>query len=80
MEAIDNVVEKTAISKLNSPLELAEYISKIAVEEIEKLKNDAKDVNDFYNLEKRILLQSIDELWMNHIDSMTKLREEVAFE
>jgi preprotein translocase subunit SecA len=25
-------------------------------------------------------LQSIDELWMLHIDSMTKLREEVAFE
>ena len=26
------------------------------------------------------MLQSIDELWMLHIDSMTKLREEVAFE
>ncbi len=80
VEAIDNVIEKTAISKLDSPQELAEYISKIAVEEIEKLKDQAKDVDDFYNLEKRILLQSIDELWMNHIDSMTKLREEVAFE
>jgi len=80
IEAIDNTVEKTAISKLNSAPELAEYISKITVEEIEKLKEQAKDVDEFYNLEKRILLQSIDELWMNHIDSMTKLREEVAFE
>ncbi|MCD5380699.1 preprotein translocase subunit SecA, partial [Candidatus Gracilibacteria bacterium] len=80
VEAIDNTIEKTAISKLDSAPQLAEYISKIAVEEIEKLKDQAKDVEEFYNLEKRILLQSIDELWMNHIDSMTKLREEVAFE
>ena len=80
VEAIDNTIEKNTISKLNTANELAEYISKIAVEEIEKLKNDAKNIEDFYDLEKRILLQSIDELWMNHIDSMTKLREEVAFE
>ena len=80
VEAIDNTIEKIAISKLDSPRELAEYISKIAIEEIEKLKNEAKNIEDFYDLEKRILLQSIDELWMNHIDSMTKLREEVAFE
>ncbi len=80
VKAIDNTIEKTAISKLNTPNDLADYISKIAVEEIEKLKGDAKNIDDFYDLEKRILLQSIDELWMNHIDSMTKLREEVAFE
>ncbi len=80
IEAIDNKIEKTAISKLHSAPELAEYISKIAIEEIEKLKESSKEEQAFFDLEKRILLQSIDELWMNHIDSMTKLREEVAFE
>ena len=49
-------------------------------EELDKLIENAADKQEFYDLEKRILLQSIDELWMNHIDSMTKLREEVAFE
>ena len=80
INAIDTKVEKETIEKLSSPDELAEYISKIAIEEIEELKNNANNIEDFYALERKILLQSIDELWMLHIDSMTKLREEVAFE
>ena len=34
---------------------------------------------EFYELERRIVLQSIDRLWMNHIDAMSKLRDGVAF-
>ncbi|MDQ1343429.1 MAG: preprotein translocase subunit SecA [Patescibacteria group bacterium] len=34
----------------------------------------------FADYEKRLMLQSIDELWMRHIDEMAHLREEVAFE
>jgi len=37
-------------------------------------------LENFLELERRIVLQSIDELWMNHIDAMSHLREEVAFE
>jgi preprotein translocase subunit SecA len=59
---------------------LSEYIYKIAVEELDEIIENAMNKQDFFDLEKRIMLQSIDELWMNHIDSMTKLREEVAFE
>ena len=80
INAINTKIEKNSIEKLNSAEELADYISKIAIEEIEELKNNANKIEDFYALEKKILLQSIDELWMLHIDSMTKLREEVAFE
>lgn len=35
---------------------------------------------DFADFERRLTLQSIDELWMQHIDAMAHLREEVAFE
>ena len=35
---------------------------------------------EFARFEKQLLLGSIDELWMNHIDRMAHLREEVAFE
>jgi preprotein translocase subunit SecA len=31
-------------------------------------------------LQRNIVLQSIDYLWMRHIDAMSRLREEVAFE
>lgn len=35
---------------------------------------------NYLRFEKQLLLGSIDELWMNHIDRMAHLREEVAFE
>lgn len=35
---------------------------------------------DFEDFEKKLTLASIDELWMAHIDRMSHLREEVAFE
>lgn len=34
----------------------------------------------FAEFERRLTLASIDELWMQHIDRMAHLREEVAFE
>ncbi len=37
-------------------------------------------VEEFADFERRLMLQSIDELWMQHIDAMAHLREEVAFE
>jgi preprotein translocase subunit SecA len=35
---------------------------------------------EFAEFERRLTLAAIDELWMNHIDNMAHLREEVAFE
>jgi len=59
---------------------LSEYLSKLAIEALDKLKNEAKDKAEYYELQKKIVLSSIDELWMRHIDAMSRLREEVAFE
>jgi hypothetical protein len=44
------------------------------------MKDQAISQEAFFDLEKRVVLSSIDELWMRHIDSMSKLRDEVAFE
>lgn len=59
---------------------LFDKIKNLLKEEFQNLKNNFTNLEDFYDLEKKILLQSIDELWMRHIDNMTKLRENVAFE
>lgn len=59
---------------------LWEFIANKAIEEIDKLKETFSNDEDFYEIERKIVLQSIDELWMRHIDSMSKLRESVAFE
>ncbi len=80
IEIIDDTIELDDVSSTKDPIELTTYISNIAFDEIEKLKNQATNIQNFYTLERRIMLISIDQLWMRHIDAMTRLREEVAFE
>jgi preprotein translocase subunit SecA len=46
---------------------------------IETLRNSGSE-EQFAEFERRLTLASIDELWMQHIDRMAHLREEVAFE
>ncbi len=46
---------------------------------IEMLRNTGTE-DEFAEFERRLMLSTTDELWMNHIDSMAHLREEVAFE
>jgi preprotein translocase subunit SecA len=46
---------------------------------IENLRDTGTE-EEFAEFERRLTLASIDELWMQHIDHMAHLREEVAFE
>ena len=80
MEAIDDKIELDDVSNIKDWEELAKYIWNIAIDELEKMKDQAISQEAFFDLEKRVGLSSIDELWMRHIDSMSKLRDEVAFE
>lgn len=80
IELIDDKIENDDISGISDIISMSEYIPKLAIEELDKLRESAKDENEFYELEKKVVLASIDELWMRHIDAMSRLREEVAFE
>lgn len=80
IEAIDDKIEFDDVYWTNNSNELIKYICEIVYEELEKIKKRIWNEEDFYNIERRIVLSSIDELWMRHIDWMSKLREEVAFE
>lgn len=75
---INDTIENDDINAMDPSL-LWDYIGKMAQDEIETIKEKANK-EEFYNLERRIMLQSIDELWMRHIDAMSRLREDVAFE
>ena len=79
MEVIDEKW-KNEINKFIEKKEIVGYIFDIAMKKFEEITNGFKDNEDFYSLERNIVLQSIDELWMRHIDAMSKLREAVAFE
>ncbi len=80
VEAIADTIENDDIFWMQDPEEIANYIVKIWIDEFNKIKEKIQDKEAFYDLERRIVLQSIDNLWMRHIDAMSRLREEVAFE
>lgn len=77
---IDTVVESDDVAGIDSTELMSDYVIDRALEDLNKLKSQFTEEERFYELERRIVLQSIDELWMAHIHSMTKLRESVAFE
>lgn len=58
---------------------IKEAVANQLVANIEATRASGK-TEDFADFERRLMLQSIDELWMQHIDAMAHLREEVAFE
>ncbi len=76
---IDDFLEIQDVTSITWDVQLADYIADRAVAELEVIKSEAPSEEAFYNLLKRIMLQTIDRLWMNHIDAMSKLREQVAF-
>ncbi len=79
VEAIDTKIEINEIMNTENPHDLSDYIANITLEEFEKRKELFEKIEDFYEIERRIVLGSIDDLWMRHIDNMSKLKDEVAF-
>ncbi|NDK08196.1 preprotein translocase subunit SecA [Candidatus Gracilibacteria bacterium] len=80
IELINDAVENDDINGIKTKEELKKYVKNTAIEELDKIKLQNFKEEQFLDIERKIVLQSIDELWMNHIDSMSRLREEVAFE
>lgn len=60
----------------NSFIEVTKIILAGKIETLRKSGTEEQ----FAEFERRLTLASIDELWMQHIDRMAHLREEVAFE
>lgn len=58
---------------------IKEIVANQFIATVEAIRASGK-TEDFADFERRLTLQSIDELWMQHIDAMAHLREEVAFE
>lgn len=84
IDAINVFAESPLITAddLSSATDYAEVKSRIfslLSGKIETLRNTGTE-EEFAEFERRLTLAGIDELWMNHIDSMAHLREEVAFE
>jgi preprotein translocase subunit SecA len=84
VEAVNEYAESdiTRIEEYHAdatPTGKIEQVKNILSGKIESLRQSGSEEN-FAEFERRLVLASIDELWMQHIDRMAHLREEVAFE
>lgn len=80
VDLINDTIEINDLEWIKNDSLTIDYITKIALDELDEVKTKFNNEEDFYEFERRIVLQSIDELWMRHIDGMSNLRESVAFE
>ncbi len=74
-----SLVNAEDLSGIDEKDEIKARILSLLGGKIETLRSTGTE-EEFAEFERRLTLASIDELWMNHIDSMAHLREEVAFE
>lgn len=75
----NNIAEPTHFIEAKNTEDLFSKAKNILSGQIELLRDTGTE-EMFADFERRLTLASIDELWMNHIDQMAHLREEVAFE
>jgi preprotein translocase subunit SecA len=72
-------LEEDSAKNIEDIEDLKEYVTTKALEKFDEIKSKFEDEEAVLELERRLVLQSIDELWMMHIDAMSRLRQDVAF-
>jgi preprotein translocase subunit SecA len=77
--AESEVIQANDLVQADNLIEVKDRVFSLLSGKIESLRNTGTE-EEFAEFERRLTLAAIDELWMNHIDSMAHLREEVAFE
>jgi preprotein translocase subunit SecA len=71
----DEPLEKT-LENLKDPAKISDYLIELAQETYQK-KEQELEAKNMRQIEKFVLLRSIDTLWMEHIDNMDHLRDSV---
>ncbi|MBU1563480.1 preprotein translocase subunit SecA [Patescibacteria group bacterium] len=71
----DEPLEKI-LENLGASEKISEYLIKIAKENYQKKEEEVENKN-MRQIEKYVLLRSIDTLWMDHLDNMDHLRDSV---
>jgi preprotein translocase subunit SecA len=74
-----NIATVDDYERANNREDLIETTKTLISGKIETLRKSGTE-EQFAEFERRLSLAAIDELWMQHIDRMAHLREEVAFE
>jgi len=73
----NNELEEEELKDISNVEKLTEIIYDVLVKNLEKKRKEAGE-EVFQNVARQIVLRSIDELWLEHINDMTNLRDRVA--
>lgn len=76
-ETLSNITGESI--SIHPETERETVVSALLLERLTKIEEKFKDRN-FQQFKREVYLASIDQLWMEHIENMSNLREDVAFE
>lgn len=68
-----------SLRSIDSMAAIESYVTQFVMDFFEQKKSSLGNDELFLNLEKQVYLRTIDRLWMDHIDAMMRLREQVSF-
>lgn len=77
--AESEVISRDDVANIETSEDMLTRVKTLLAGKIENLRSQG-DEETFSDFERQLTLASIDEMWMQHIDKMAHLREEVAFE
>ena len=67
------------LEKAKARTEIIEYLKNIAKEKYEKLKKDGEELGIAWpEIEKAVLIRSIDTLWIEHLEAMSSVRQGIG--
>ncbi|MBQ9727971.1 MAG: preprotein translocase subunit SecA [Clostridia bacterium] len=73
-----NYVTRERLTKWDYELALKKISAKVAKEYEKKIEEFKEFGVDFYNVERRVLLMTVDRNWIDHIDAMDQLRKGIG--
>jgi preprotein translocase subunit SecA len=79
MSGIPKASYMNDVRALDDPQALETTVENIFLQNFNDKRKKLGDDDIFYKVEKQVYLRTIDRLWMEHIDSMMKLRQQVSF-
>jgi preprotein translocase subunit SecA len=78
-ELVDFAEEEGKLNKAKARTVIIEHLFKLAEENYEKIKEQFKGIGiNFKEVEKAILIRSIDTLWIEHLDAMDYMRRGIG--
>jgi len=78
-QGTENQLTLEKLESITTQEELIEYVTKFLIDGYQKREDSLPDAAILRAIEKAVVLRTNDTLWMEHIDEMSHLRENVAF-